>query len=76
MTDTHFFDSLETRTTAQRESEQFELLVGQLRHAKAKAPQYSELLAGIDPEVVTDRSALAQLPVTRKSELSQSQLRD
>ena len=76
MTDTHFFDSLETRTTAQRESEQFELLVGQLRHAKAKASQYSELLAGIDPEVVTDRSALARLPVTRKSELSQSQLRD
>ena len=60
MTDTHFFDSLETRTTAQRESEQFELLVGQLRHAKAKAPQYAELLAGIDPEAVTDRSALAK----------------
>jgi phenylacetate-CoA ligase len=76
MTDTHFFDSLETRTTAQRESEQFELLVGQLRHAKAKAPQYAELLAGIDPEAVTDRSALGKLPVTRKSELSQSQLRD
>ena len=52
MTDTHFFDSLETRTTAQRESEQFELLVGQLRHAKAKASQYSELLTGIDPEVL------------------------
>ena len=76
MTDTHFFDSLETRTTAQRESEQFELLVGQLRHAKSKAPQYAELLAGIDPEAVTDRSGLAKLPVTRKSELSQRQLRE
>ena len=76
MTDAYFFDALETRVPAQRESNQFELLVGQLRHAKAKAPQYSELLAGIDPEAVTDRSALAQLPVTRKSELSQSQLRD
>jgi phenylacetate-CoA ligase len=76
MTDIHFFDSLETRTPAQREPEQLALLVGQLRHAKAKAPQYAELLAGIDPEAVTDRLALAQLPVTRKSELSQSQLRD
>ena len=64
MKDIHFFDSLETRAPAQREPEQLALLVGQLRHAKAKAPQYAELLAGIDPEAVTDRLALAQLPVT------------
>ena len=76
MADTHFFDSLETRASAQRESEQFVLLVGQLCHAKANSPRYAELLSGVDPQAVTDRSALAHLPVTRKSELSQSQLRD
>jgi phenylacetate-CoA ligase len=76
MTDTHFFDSLETRTPAERESEQFQLLVNHLHHAKTKAPRYIELLSGIDAEAVTDRTALANLPVTRKSELSQSQLTD
>jgi phenylacetate-CoA ligase len=76
MADAHFFDSLETRTSAERESEQFELLVKHLHHAKAKAPRYVELLSGTDAEAVTDRAALANLPVTRKSELSQSQLRD
>ena len=37
MEDGHFFDSLETRAPAERESEQFELLVKHLHHAKAKA---------------------------------------
>jgi phenylacetate-CoA ligase len=76
MTDAHLFDALEARTPAERESEQFHLLVNQLRHAKARTPRYAELLSGTDVDTVTDRTALANLPVTRKSELSQSQLSD
>src|SRR3546814_18990887 len=48
-------------------------LPGQLAHAKAKAPAYAEMLAEVDPDAVTSRAALAQLPVTRKSDLMQRQ---
>nr|WP_246736308.1 AMP-binding protein [Enterovirga sp. DB1703] len=37
--------------------------------AAMRAPAYAERLAGIDPPQVTDRAALARLPVLRKSEL-------
>src|SRR5882672_6175704 len=62
------YDALETREPAQREADLFARLLEVLRQAVA-APAYAERLRGIDPAAVTDRAALARLPVLRKSEL-------
>lgn len=63
-----FYDALETRPPAEREADLFGRLPAVLRAAMA-APGYAERLAGLDPGVVTDRAALATLPVLRKSDL-------
>jgi phenylacetate-coenzyme A ligase PaaK-like adenylate-forming protein len=68
-----YYDSLETRPPEQREAELFTLLAAQVAHAKQKAPAIGELLAEIDPATLTRRSALAQLPLLRKSELIERQ---
>jgi phenylacetate-CoA ligase len=65
---TEHYDVLETRDPAAREAELFARLPDVLRRAMA-APAYAERLAGIDPATVDDRTALARLPVLRKSEL-------
>ena len=70
---THFYDELETRTADAREAAQFAALRKQIGHARAASPAFAELLAGIDPAVVRDRAALANLPVTHKSDLAQRQ---
>src|SRR5581483_10089794 len=56
-----YFDSLEVRDPAQRERELFAALPEHIALAKA--------LAGVEPRDVTNRRALAALPVTRKSDL-------
>ncbi|MBT5227854.1 MAG: AMP-binding protein, partial [Proteobacteria bacterium] len=56
-----------------REAQQFEQLREQLRYAKANIPAYADLLYTVDPEEVKDRSLLARLPVTRKSEMGEAQ---
>ena len=66
--DTHF-DDLETRSTDEREAALFSALSTQVAHAKANAPYFGNLFADIDPGQITDREALAKLPVTRKSDL-------
>ena len=68
-----YFDALETRSPDEREAQQFEQLREQLRYARENIPAYTDLLQEVDPEVVTDRAALAKLPVTRKSEMAQAQ---
>ena len=68
-----FYDTLESRDPEIRERELFERLRAHLAHARSHAPGCAELLADIDPSAVTDRAALASLPVTRKSELSSRQ---
>jgi phenylacetate-CoA ligase len=68
-----FFDELETRDPAFRERMQFNTLVEQLENAKEKAPAFGKLLEGVEPELVTDRAALARLPILRKSELMERQ---
>ena len=68
-----YFYALETRSPEEREAQQFLQLREQLRHAKANIPAYADLLQGVDPESITDRSALVELPVTRKSEMAQAQ---
>lgn len=65
---TAHYDALETREPAAREAELFARLPGVLRGATS-APAYAERLKGIDPASVTSRTALASLPVLRKSEL-------
>ncbi|WP_336810298.1 phenylacetate--CoA ligase family protein [Bosea sp. MMO-172] len=66
MTEHH--DALETRSPAAREADLFARLPAVLA-AAMKAPAYAERLAGIDPATVTDRKALASLPILRKAEL-------
>src|SRR2546423_511769 len=62
------YDALETRAPPEREAELFSRLPGVLRRAMA-APGYAERLKGVDPAEITSRTALASLPVLRKSEL-------
>ena len=64
-----FFDALETRTPAAREADLMAALPRQIAHAQAHSPALAEILAGVDATTITSRSALARLPVTRKSEL-------
>ena len=68
MSATDHYDSLETRAPATREDELFARLPAVLRKAM-DAPGYAEHLRGIDPEQITDRVALATLPILRKSDL-------
>lgn len=65
---TAHYDARETREPAAREADLFSRLPGVLRAAMA-APAYAERLKGCDPAAVTSRTALAGLPVLRKSEL-------
>ena len=67
------FDSLETRTPAQRDADQFALLPAQVAHAQAFSPAFAQVLQGVDAASVRDRAALARLPVTRKSDLHERQ---
>ena len=64
-----YFDALETRTPAEREAALMAALPRQIAHAQAHSAAMSEILAGVDAAAITSRAALAQLPVTRKSEL-------
>lgn len=66
MTEHH--DALETRSPAVREADLFARLPAVLA-AATKAQAYAERLAGIDPAAITDRKALASLPILRKAEL-------
>ena len=63
------YDTLETRTPAEREKALMQALPQQVAHAKTNAPFFAEWLKDIDPASVTSRAALAKLPVLRKSVL-------
>ena len=69
----NFFDALETRNPADRESAQMSALAVQVAHAQKNSSAYAQILKGIDAAAVTSRASLAQLPVTRKSELFERQ---
>jgi phenylacetate-CoA ligase len=64
-----YFDDLEVRRPEQREHELFQELPGRIAQAKASAPYFTRLLADVEPGAITDRQALAKLPITRKSDL-------
>src|SRR5512140_3102846 len=70
---TQFYDALETRSPAQREAELFERLPHHIRHARAKSEYFGKWLQQVDPDSITTREALAQLPLTRKSDLVELQ---
>ena len=70
---TNFYDALETRSSAEREAAQMAALPKQVAHAQKKSPAFAELLKDVRPEQVVDRTALARLPVIRKTELQEMQ---
>ena len=74
--ETPFYDALETRDPAEREAALMAALPRIIRTAKQRSPAYRRLLAGVQPEDVVDRRALAALPLTRKSALIELQRQD
>jgi len=71
-----FYDALETRSPDEREATLMTELPRVIAAAKAHAPAYRGRLAKVRPEDVTDRRALVDLPLTRKSDLIEMQRRD
>ena len=69
MNNSQYFDELETRDPEQRERDLLARLPVQIRNAQQNALAFADILAGHDPAQVNSRSALAKLPVVRKSEL-------
>ena len=65
-----YYDSLETRDPEERERALMAALPGHLAHAKRCAAGWARILADVDPSAITDRAALATLPVTRKADLA------
>ena len=63
------FDEQEQQLPAERERQLFSRLPQHLAFVVDKSPHYRGLFEGINPAGITDRTALATLPVTRKSQL-------
>ena len=73
MTDTPFYDTLETRDPAVREAALMAALPAHVARAQQGTSAFAESLAGIDAGTVTGRAALARLPVLRKHDLFERQ---
>lgn len=69
---TRFFDDLETRSADERDASFAESLPEQVRRARALTG-YGAALSEVVPGEVTNRDALARLPVLRKSDLGSAQ---
>ena len=67
------YDDLETRDPEERERALFDELPKQISNAKANAPGWADILSDVAPDHINSREALAELPVTRKSELNDRQ---
>jgi phenylacetate-CoA ligase len=70
---TAYYDALETRDAAARDAALVAALPAQVARAKTQAPAFATILADVDPAAVTGRTALARLPLTRKSQLIELQ---
>jgi phenylacetate-CoA ligase len=68
-----FYDALETRDPAAREAALLAALPAQIAHAQAHSAAMRDALLGTNAQHITSRAALAQLPVTRKSDLHERQ---
>jgi phenylacetate-CoA ligase len=64
------FDKLETRSSKAREVALVAALPKHIAYAKKHAPGFAKILSAVNPSKVTSRKALAQLPITRKSDLA------
>lgn len=73
MTETTYYDDLETRPAAVREADLMTKLSAQVAHARENAPYYATTLGAVDPAQLTDRAALATLPLVRKNALIEGQ---
>jgi len=72
---TRHFDDLETRPQEARAAALARALPEQIARAQA-LPGYARSLDSVDPAAITDRAALAALPVLRKSDLGRAQAAD
>ncbi|MFG1422070.1 phenylacetate--CoA ligase family protein [Roseixanthobacter liquoris] len=70
---TRHYDAAETRDPHVREAVLMEALAAQVATAKTRSAYFGALLKDVDPNAVTSRAALAQLPVTRKFDLLEIQ---
>jgi phenylacetate-CoA ligase len=68
-----YYDTLEARSSQDREVALMAALPDVIRHAQHSTGAYAQLLQGVDPAGVNSRAALARLPVTRKHELLERQ---
>ncbi|CAH0225570.1 phenylacetate--CoA ligase family protein [Roseomonas sp. CECT 9278] len=68
-------DALETRDAGTR-AQALAAVLPRVVEAAMRAPAQAARLAGIDPAAVTDRAALARLPVLRKADLPAAQKAD
>ena len=64
-----FYDKLETRSPKVREHALMAALPRLVAHAQKNAPGFARILKDVRASEVRSRAALAQLPVTRKSDL-------
>ena len=67
------YDDLETRDPEERERALFNELPKQISNAKTNAPGWADILSDVAPDHIDSRETLAELPVTRKSELNDRQ---
>jgi phenylacetate-CoA ligase len=67
------YDALETRDAAAREAALMAMLPTQVARAQASTDAFRDAFVGIDATRITNRAALATLPVTRKHELLERQ---
>jgi phenylacetate-CoA ligase len=70
------YDEREARDPGEREAALMAALPGLVAAAKERCPAYRRLFAQIRPSDIADRTALAGLPLTRKSELIELQRRE
>ncbi|MCX7147906.1 MAG: AMP-binding protein [Rhodocyclales bacterium] len=68
-----YFDSLETRSSEERESALATRLPQQIAHAKANTAYFTETLKHVDAATINSVAALAGLPVVRKHDLIELQ---
>ncbi len=73
MTTNSFYDGLEQRDPKTREAALMQALPQQVAHARSASAAFAEILRDVDAAGVTNRSSLARLPVTRKTDLHQRQ---
>ncbi len=70
---TQYFDSRETRSAAERDTELAARLPALVALAQKMSPAMAGILKGVSATQISTRATLAQLPVTRKSELLELQ---